>query len=272
MKVSRRSLLQTAGISIASHRFSFSSYSGETTEEKQPTGSKPSVVLELFTSQGCSSCPPADRLIHTLYDEHEDDVDIIPLSYHVDYWNNIGWTDIFSHANWTERQKRYVRKFQLKYIYTPQLVINGNFQCLGSDRTKVLSAIHSAKTNGNPAELSITTKAKNPQTVEATFQTSFSSSIEANSKWLVACIYENNLETAIESGELANKTLTYNHVVRRMGKVLEMKANSGTEHSKTIDISIDPSWNLQNLGIAALLQNPKTMKIYGASSMDIKTG
>ena len=86
---------------------------------------KPVVVLELFTSQGCSSCPPADEVLADIK-ENMDNTSIIPIAYHVDYWDYIGWKDPFALKAFTNKQRFYGRKFNSSSIYTPQLVINGN--------------------------------------------------------------------------------------------------------------------------------------------------
>src|SRR4026209_60089 len=89
-------------------------------------------ILELFTSEGCSSCPPADRLLPQLAST---DVHIIPLSFPVDYWDRYGWKDPFSNASFTDRQRDYAKQFNLESIYTPQLVINGQYEMVGSNKS-----------------------------------------------------------------------------------------------------------------------------------------
>src|SRR5438045_3417563 len=89
-------------------------------------------VLELFTSEGCSSCPPADRLLPQLASTNPN---IIPLSFHVDYWDHLGWKDPFSNAEFSDRQRLYAGQFHLESIYTPQLIVNGEYELVGSNRT-----------------------------------------------------------------------------------------------------------------------------------------
>ncbi len=100
------------------------------------------VVLELFTSEGCSSCPPADALISELGSSTES---VIPLAYHVDYWNHLGWTDPFSSHQWSERQSDYARAMNLDGEYTPQMVIGGGWQCGGSDAGSIERAVAAAR-------------------------------------------------------------------------------------------------------------------------------
>lgn len=97
------------------------------------------VLLELFTSQGCSSCPPADALLEQLeMQQPVAKLEIIPLAFHIDYWNNLGWTDPFSSKAFTQRQYGYAATLKIGNVYTPQAVINGAVECVGSDRTAIL--------------------------------------------------------------------------------------------------------------------------------------
>src|SRR5258708_22670623 len=129
----------------------------------------PPVILELFTSEGCSSCPPADALLKKLDDAGRlDDAEIIAIEEHVDYWNRLGWTDPFSSPDWTRRQERYSEVFRRGGIYTPQLVVNGRAELVGSSerqvRQKILDAgkissatvrISSINLTSNSAELTV---------------------------------------------------------------------------------------------------------------------
>src|SRR5215471_13162766 len=97
-------------------------------------------VVELFTSEGCSSCPPADNAVAKLLKEHSSNVYV--LGYHVDYWDNLGWRDIFSNASYTQIQKEYAKAFNLSSVYTPQIVVNGTEQFVGSNEAKLNADIN----------------------------------------------------------------------------------------------------------------------------------
>ena len=115
-------------------------------DQRQP------VLVELFTSEGCSSCPPADALLEKL--DHEQPVagaQIIVLSEHVDYWNQGGWKDPYSSTALTERQERYARNLHIQEPYTPQTVIDGSFECVGADPRKVVAGIQQAIGEANVA-------------------------------------------------------------------------------------------------------------------------
>ena len=110
-------------------------------------------LLELFTSEGCSSCPPADALLANLETEHRSNVFI--LTYHVDYWDRLGWKDSFSSPDYTARQKLYAAKFNSESIYTPQLVVNGTTEFTGSDEAKLRSELSAKLTGANAEELKV---------------------------------------------------------------------------------------------------------------------
>ena len=124
-----------------------------------PAGEPKPVLVELFTSEGCSSCPPADRLLSEL-DRRQpvSGANIVVLSEHVDYWNSLGWRDPFSSHQWSERQDNYGRQFGLDSIYTPQMVINGAQEVNGSDSRAVRSAIEKSAA-ATPVAISISSVA-----------------------------------------------------------------------------------------------------------------
>ena len=117
--------------------------------------SKPPVLVELFTSEGCSSCPPADRALTFLEKQQPNsDAEIITLALHVTYWDDLGWKDIFSAPLFTQRQELYSQKFKLDSIYTPQMIVDGSYQFVGSDLTKAQKAIsEAAKTQKAKVEI-----------------------------------------------------------------------------------------------------------------------
>src|SRR6185295_6297026 len=131
---------------------SASSASGDKSAPAPAAGSSSApIVVELFTSQGCSSCPPADRLLSTL----RSDPRVVPLAFHVDYWNYIGWTDPFSSARWSQRQQAYARAFASNRIYTPQLVVNGTSECVGSNEGEGRQRIAKAEAAAADGQVSV---------------------------------------------------------------------------------------------------------------------
>ena len=125
-------------------------------------------VVELFTSEGCSSCPPADNAVAKLLQEYKNNVYV--LGYHVDYWDNLGWKDAFSSAAYTQRQKNYARVLKLSSVYTPQVIVNGDEQFVGSDENKLHASIDKDLKQIPAQTLSVTAKANN-NTIDISYQT-----------------------------------------------------------------------------------------------------
>jgi hypothetical protein len=162
------------------------------------------VVVELFTSQGCSSCPPADRLLEEL--AHRDD--ILPLSFHVTYWDRLGWPDTFGLDGSTERQESYADWLGLDRVYTPQMVIGGRIDVVGSARERVLEAIELLRSHAEAGpnlavtgdRLAVGAGSRDEATV-----------------WLIA--FDDHHDVAIERGENRGRTLRYHHVVRDLTRL-----------------------------------------------------
>jgi len=164
------------------------------------------VVVELFTSQGCSSCPPADALLSTLADRP----DVLALAFHVDYWNRLGWTDPFSGPWATARQTAYAAQLGSDQVYTPQAVIDGRGDVVGSDREALDSAIATARTDPSvPVQL----------TASGTgLQVVVDPAAPADAVlWLVG--FDDRHDTPVRRGENAGKTLVDRNVVRSLTRL-----------------------------------------------------
>jgi len=216
------------------------------------------VVVELFTSQGCSSCPPADRLLGELGERGNGK--LVPLAYHVDYWNHVGWTDPFSSADWTKRQETYVRRLGGGSVYTPQAVVDGAAELVGSDAAALQTAIAAAAAKP-AASIALRLEPRDAKVlVEAAVDLP-----EAlrNRKWdLMVALYETGLSTAVGRGENGGRTLQNDYVVRSLERAGRVKASSKTEAS----LKVQSGWNRAHLGVAAFLQDPDTLEIRGASA------
>jgi hypothetical protein len=180
------------------------------------------VVIELFTSQGCSSCPPADDLLQEISETYADDV--IVLSYHVDYWDYIGWKDPYASERNTQKQYAYGAQFKTRSVYTPQAIINGDTHFTGSNRSKMIKAIEHYKsvfhTNTSANIGTIKTK-KNVVIIQANFE-----NINPDSK-KVYVVAVKKKETAVQRGENRNRQLKNTHIVAGM-TVIERGHGSDT--------------------------------------------
>lgn len=162
------------------------------------------VVVELFTSQGCSSCPPADALLHKLGEFD----DLIPLALHVDYWDYIGWKDSFADPMHTVRQKAYAETGGRRMIYTPQMIIMGQDDVVGADAMKVSELLK--KHRKSPKPVSIATVRKGASVL---VQVTANEQIDGN--FVVQLVrYSPREEISISRGELAGRTMDYSHIVR----------------------------------------------------------
>ena len=228
-------------------------------------------VVELFTSQGCSSCPPADRLLSKLAGDPRFQGKVIPLSFHVDYWNGIGWQDPFSSARWSQRQSAYAgRVFHTNRIYTPQVVVNGRTECVGNSEADVLRRINDALAAEPAARVSL---AVDPRSADGRLKVQVGAkvarAVSNGSLDLWVAVYESGLSTEVKAGENASRLLRNDRVVRRLEKALTLPAAAGSEKSGEIVLGIDKRWKPEALGVAAFLQDPATLAIVGAASRGV---
>jgi hypothetical protein len=225
------------------------------------------VVVELFTSQGCSSCPPADRLLSRLSEDPALAGRVVPLSFHVDYWNYIGWQDPFSSERWSDRQKRYARAFGSSRIYTPQLVVNGASECVGSDEQEVRRRISQALavSSAGPAGRIALALAPAADAVKVKVDARLDGARAPRDLEVWVALWETGLTTPVGSGENARHTLRNDYVVRRFERAFILPA-AGTPRSGELTLKLDPAWKRANLGVAAFLQDPSSLQIAGAAS------
>ena len=163
----------------------------------------PIAVLEMFTSQGCSSCPAADKILSN-YAERQD---ILALSYHVDYWNYLGWKDTFSKSEFADRQRRYARSFNRHGVYTPQAVINGRDHAVGSRKGDIESLIDTFIEDGKALSVAINTQ-RDSEKIRIT------TNAEAGDATLWVIYFDKQRSVKIERGENRGKTITYHNIVR----------------------------------------------------------
>jgi len=212
---------------------------------------QPLTVVELFTSQGCSSCPPADAYLGELarLDEKEG---ILPLSFHVDYWDNLGWKDPYSSADNTQRQRDYASHMDLRYIYTPQMVVQGALQATGSDRRTIVEQIKAArKMPAVDVQLH-----RNAQTMQVMLAKT-AKQVNAN---VFMVIYDKEHITKIKRGENSGKTISNRNVVRSL-----MNIGSWTGEAANLSFPLGDNGD----ACAVIIQSRASGKILGAATIAI---
>jgi hypothetical protein len=218
------------------------------------TGYKNMAVLELFTSQGCSSCPPADRLLG-MYALKEN---VIVLSFHVDYWNRLGWKDPFSSKGFTERQYNYASAMNAG-VYTPQLVINGQSEMVGSDENKISATVKKVLAQEPDAELSVKTVKQENGQVRINFVAAGNT---GNSILNIALIQKKAL-TEIKAGENGGVTLTNYNVVRNFKTISQVNKGDNTSA-----INIPADTDQKDMSVVLFLQEKGSNKISAATLQD----
>ena len=212
------------------------------------------VVLELFTSQGCSSCPPADRLLG----KYASKKNIIALSFHVDYWDRLGWKDPFSSHRYSERQYRYASALK-SGIFTPQLVIDGETQLVGSESTRIASAKSNLLVQETQAHLLL----EKPEVKNDNINLLFHLSGNLSGSILHIAFIEKKAVTVVGSGENRDHTLSEYNVVRSFTEADTFKAGEN-KLSMNFPSSLQPG----NRKIVLLLQQIKSLKITAAGQAE----
>ncbi len=216
------------------------------------------VVVELFTSEGCSSCPPADELLGRLRQEKiAEALEIIPLGLHVDYWNFQGWTDRFSSADYTRRQEKYAERFGIEGPYTPQMVVDGDQQFVGSDSSRARQAIARAAERPQPAAVEIVAPA--PDSVEIHVKAP-----ESTAGDVLLAVTEDNLSSKVRAGENNGRELRHWAVVRRLERLGRLRQGA---FAASVPLHFDRGWKREDLHIVMWVQEPEDGRIIGAASV-----
>jgi hypothetical protein len=220
-------------------------------------GNRSPVLVELFTSEGCSSCPPADTLLQELVSKQAiSGVRVIALSEHVDYWNHLGWKDPYSSSVYSMRQSEYAKSFRNPQVYTPQMVVDGQAEFLGSDRRTAQIAIRRAARrpkakieiirSGNEVSVTITNV---PQGTGASD--------------VYAAVTESHLSSGVQAGENTGRHLKHTAVARqlvRIGTLTSGRPFQGTFHPNAIGLS-------RNQTIVVFVQEQRTRKVTGVEEV-----
>jgi len=233
---------------------SFSINGTQALKEKRPGPGF--AVVELFTSEGCSSCPAADELAITLAEEFRDNVYF--LGYHVDYWNYIGWKDTFSKASHTELQRQYASSFKLNSIYTPQAIVNGKRQMVGSDQTQLRKVIAEELRLNRSSDLTLVAKSG-----KDAISVSYRASVSDKSILKIALV-QMHAKTSVKRGENRGRYIKHSNVVREIQSVAINKSGTGETNFKMPGAQV-----ASDLKLIAFIQDKYDLKIVAATDASI---
>jgi hypothetical protein len=218
------------------------------------------VLLELFTSQGCSSCPPADRLLAKLGEQSE--LEVVPLAYHIDSWNSLGWVDPFSAPSWTERHARYAARFGVLQA-TPQAIVDGRAALTGPDEARWHAALAEAAARPGAAIRLRLAPASGSVRVEA--DVALPGALAGRKLDLMLALFEVGLVTPVARGENGGRELRTEFVVRSLTRAGRLPRRGETA-SEGASLALDRAWRRAGLGVAAFVQDPVTLEVVGAAA------
>lgn len=252
-----------AGLAVAAIIFSsFIQFQNDTEIKKENVDNSKNngfAVVELFTSQGCSSCPPAEELVARVEKESAGKPVYI-LAFHVDYWNHQGWKDVFSDHDFTKRQYQYASWLKTETVYTPQIVVNGKKEFVGSQEATLNDAISSGINKTFPASLALNaTLSANKITLN------YQAKGAGNASDLQLALVQKLAQTSVKRGENAGRVLTHVQIVRQIQS--ENLSSTGTGHAQ---IALPAGFDAKNWEVIGFLQNRNTGEILAAGKTDFK--
>jgi hypothetical protein len=235
------------------------------------------VIVELFTSEGCSSCPPADAVLAKL--DHTQPVSgarVIALSEHVDYWNTLGWVDPFSSPQFRARQNDFAHAFGVESVYTPQMIVNGRAEFVGNDLKRASTEIERAANQPlATVQLETAGNQKDPALIDLTVRVVDLPPIRVNAKkngaplQVVLAITEDNLSSDVQHGENSGRRLRHVAVVRSFGLIGNLDPREKPDMSVRTTLKFPPNWKRQDLHAVVFVQERASQHILGAESIDL---
>jgi hypothetical protein len=229
------------------------------------------VIVELFTSEGCSSCPPADALLARL-DETQpvEGAEVIPLAMHVDYWNDLGWADPFSSHEFSERQGEYAAAYGKDGVYTPQMIVDGVKEFAGGNENAALEAVKQAA-RAPKAELLM---ARDPAQGDGPLGISvevgnFPKQTEGDPVYLLMAVTESGLSSDVARGENSGRRLTHVGVVRVLKQLGILPEARGAPFRVKTWVTVEKGWRRENLRAIVFAQERGTRRVLAASSLKL---
>ena len=230
------------------------------------------VVVELFTSEGCSSCPPADENLSKLDKTQPiQGVEVIALGEHVDYWNKLGWNDPYSSAEFSDRQSRYSNAFNQSSVYTPQMIVDGQYEFAGGNMDRARAAIAMAAQSPKASiQLVLTQQSNAPNSLAVKLSVHVNNLprlTAGDTAEVLLAITENNLRSEVPRGENAGRYLRHSAVVRGLTTLGNVSAGQNFEAEPAVNLA--NGWQRDNLRAVAFVQERRTRRIVGAAVLGL---
>jgi len=227
------------------------------------SASKPVVIVELFTSEGCSSCPPADLLLAELSGREVSGADVVVLSEHVDYWNHLGWRDPFSSPVFSARQQAYGELFKLQTVFTPQIIVDGLSSLDAASDREVRRMIAYAAEQPKAA-VSIERKEDGRVSVKVNGL----GDVKVERADVFLALTESGISSSVAHGENAGRTLRHTGVVRSLTRLVEIEAKRGA-YVADLQLKVENNWKRHNTRAVIFVQDQKTRRIIGAAACSL---
>ena len=222
----------------------------------------PFALVELFTSEGCSSCPPADALLgEILQDARKQGRRVFGLAFHVDYWNRLGWTDPYSTAALSRRQQSYAQAFQNDQVYTPQMIVNGTEEFVGSDRRRARAAIEAALKRPGRAQVKLQ---QDEPSAHGSLALSYVVAGAARGAVLNVAVVERNVMSTVKRGENGGRTLHHENVVRAFQTVRLDNSGKGA-----VRLALPADLVYSKASVIGYVQEADTGAVLGATSLTL---
>src|SRR6187401_164060 len=248
-------LLPIIVFSVSLLTISFSTASIKNKLAKEQNGF---ALIELFTSEGCSSCPPADQALEEIQKKYNDK-NVLVLAYHVDYWNKLGWKDVFSDASYTQRQEYYSNIFRLNAIYTPQVVVNGKKEFIGSNKSKLISSIEEQLNERSAVSIKLNVV----QNTEGKIDVHYSAEgVDAKKEQAILVLVQKMATNEIKKGENKGRILHHINIVRNIF-YLPLK-------ERTTSFTLPAGLQKEDVFVAGFIQDKRSGSIKAIQSASVE--
>jgi hypothetical protein len=231
------------------------------------SGARSVPLLELYTSEGCNSCPPTDRWVSELPARGHASSSVVALAFHVDYWNYLGWRDPFSKPQFSERQRAASLRNRARVVYTPQLLLNGKDYRRGSVFDDFGQRVEVLNRSPSRARISLRLETGDPSALGVTGTATVADVAARTGAQAFLALYESNLSNEVKAGENRGKRLRHDFVVRELAGPYPV--DSGGEASLARRFSLDSRWQSGDLNVAAFVQSERSGDVLQALAMAV---